>query len=44
MKSKYKCAVCGLEFEAMHFREVRFATGRTVEHCGEPAFWKGNIQ
>ena len=32
----YKCKVCGCEFEAMYYREYRYATGHGVEHCNLP--------
>lgn len=44
MRSKYKCLKCKNEFEATHFKEHRFATGRTITCCGEPALWRGNIE
>lgn len=42
--SLYRCAKCKTVFVAAHFRIVRTATGRTVEHCGEPAWWITNLR
>lgn len=28
----------------MHFAEYRAATGRTIEHCGEVAYWIGEVR
>ena len=39
----YQCVKCGRRFVAGHFAEVRVATGRTVECCGEPARWLGDL-
>lgn len=38
----YRCVKCRVEFQAMTPRDARLATGRGVEHCGEPAQWIGN--
>ncbi len=44
MRAEYQCVRCKAVFEGPHFRDQRLATGRTVEHCGEPARWLRNLE
>jgi len=43
-EAEYKCAKCNAVFTAMHFTDARLATGRTIQHCGTPAFWLRTIE
>jgi len=43
MYSLYVCVRCDRRFVTIHYDEAIAATGRTVEHCGEPARWVKNL-
>lgn len=43
-EAQYRCDKCNRVFVAAHYSSVRRATGRTVTHCGEPAWWIRNLR
>jgi len=42
--AQYRCGKCKTVFVASHYASHRMATGRTVTHCGQPAWWIRNVK